>query len=56
MFVCFHDCDLAYGVGGVIFPHINPIMHLIAHVQQDARRSDGCARTAVGIIAYERAG
>jgi len=36
---------------GLIFPHINPIMMLIAHVHADPHRSDGCARTAVGIIA-----
>jgi len=36
---------------GLIFPHINPIMMLIAHVHADQHRSDGCARTAVGIIA-----
>jgi len=35
---------------GAIFPHINPIMQLIAHVASDHRRSEGCSRTAVGII------
>jgi len=35
---------------GLIFPHINPIMQLIAHVASDPRRSEACARNAVGII------
>jgi len=35
---------------GAIFQHIQPIMQLIAHVAADPRRSEGCARTAVGII------